>query len=211
MLRIKLLADKVFNLTPEVRIAFALHVIRSNFAVEPRHAFTAGGILLIVEAVVAEDLRLGVVGSPNFLASVQNSMRLIKISGLDDIVGNDAIMLPRLGDGVDLDGEKDGDVVAIELASEHYDGGASPTLAEQDDPGRRFFVRAQGTVMVFVDQVDNAAVGRPAVTILKDLNVCIFRGGLSNAFRYEYRSMMGIIVPDEAAHKTYKNVRRGLR
>jgi len=211
MLRIKLLADKVFNLTPEVRIAFALHVIRRNFAVEPRHAFTPGGILLVIEAVVAEDLRLGVVSSPNFLASVQNSMRLIKISGLDDVVGNDAIMLPRLGDGVDLDGEKDGDVVAIELASEHYDGGASPTLAEQDDPGRRFFVRAQGTVMVFVDQVDNAAVGRPSVTILKDLNVCIFRGGLSNAFRYEYRSMMGIIVPDEAAHKTYKNVRRGLR
>src|SRR4029077_11359622 len=97
--------------------------------------------------------------------------RLIKINGLNDIVGNDAIVLPRLSDGVDLHREEDGDVVSTQFASEYHGSGGSPTLAKENDASRRFFVRAQATVMVFVDETNNALIGRPAMTILENLHI----------------------------------------
>jgi hypothetical protein len=103
-LRRQLLTNEAFDLIPKVRVALALHVVRRYSAIEPRHAITLHGILVIIEAVVAQDLSFGIVGGMNFAASVQNSMWLVEIGGLDDIVGNDAVVLPGFCDRIDLDG-----------------------------------------------------------------------------------------------------------
>ena len=210
-LRFKLLANEALDLIPKVGIAFALHVIRCNSAVEPRHAVTLDRILMVVKSIVAEDLGLGVVRSPNLAASMQNAMRLVKIGGLDDVVRNDPIVLPRLGNRVDLDSEEDRDFVSIEFAGQEYDCRSTPALAEQDDARAGFFFGAEIAVVIFVDEANDAVISRFSMTVLKHLYVGIFRGGLSDPLCQENWSVMGIVVADKAAYKANEDVRRRLR
>lgn len=166
---------------------------------------------MVIEAVVSQDLGFGIVGRMNFAASVENSMRLVKIGGLEDIVWNDAIVLPGFCDRVDLNCQEDRDITAIKLAGEQYDCGRAPALAEEDDASAGFFFGAEIAVVVFVDEADDAAIGRLAVTVLEYLDVCVFRGRLSHSLCQKNRSMMRIVVPNEAPHKADEDIGRRLR
>ena len=62
-------------------------------------------------------------------------MRLIEVDRRGDIVGNDLVVLPGLGDAVHLHRQEHRDSRAIQFARQQYHGGSSPTVAEENDVG----------------------------------------------------------------------------
>jgi len=86
-------------------IAFTLHVVGSKDAVEPGSFRALDGMFFVIDEVVAQDFCLGGVSGGDLWAAVDEAMRLIKIDGLGDVVGNDGILLPEFGHAIHLDGE----------------------------------------------------------------------------------------------------------
>src|SRR5579862_8453068 len=134
-----------------MRIALALHVAGSEGALEPDGFSTPGGGFAVIEAVVAENVSLGIVGGADDRSAMNQTMRLIKVGGIFNIVGDNAIVLPKLRDTVDLNGEQDRNANAIQFTSEHDYGGGSPTVAEQNNPGPRFLFRGENAVVIAVE------------------------------------------------------------
>jgi hypothetical protein len=134
-------------------------------------------------------------------------MGLVEVGSLGYVVGDDIVMLPRFCDRVYLYCQEHGDVLLVEFAGQQHDRGSSPTLAEKNDAGRRFFLRAQIAVMVLIDQLQDAVVRRFAVAVFENANVCVFRGRFPNVLRKKNGAVAMIRVPDKPTDETYKNIR----
>lgn len=119
------LANQVLDLRPEAGVALALHVAGGEGVLEPGGSGAGDGGFLVVEAVVAEDLGFGIIGGGDFGAAVDQAVGLVKICRGGDVVGDDFVVLPGLGDAVDLNRQEHGDSDAIEFAREHDHGGRS--------------------------------------------------------------------------------------
>src|ERR1700757_1123441 len=131
----------------------------SEYALEPGTAAALHWFLPVIEAVVSKNLRLGIVGSDDLGAAVQQSMRLIKVHCLGDIVGDDLIALPRFLDAVDLYRKQHRDSSPIQFARQHDDGRSSPTVAEENDARLRFFLVAEDAIVIAVEEAKNGFVG----------------------------------------------------
>src|SRR5579862_5025719 len=157
---------------------------------EPRSALALHWSFLVVEAVVAENLRLGIIGGLDLCSPMHQAVRLIKIYRGRDIVGDNLVVLPRLGDAVNLDGEQHWDSRPIQFARQHHYGGGSPAVAKQDDPRLRFFLGAQNSVMIDVEQAQNCLVRSPSVAVFKNLDRVAFREALANLLGKFYGSVL---------------------
>ena len=79
-LGLEALADQGFDLGPEMGIAHALHVVGSQGAVHPGHAFALDGVFLVIEEIISQDLRLGI-GGGDLGAAVKDAVRLVEVHG----------------------------------------------------------------------------------------------------------------------------------
>ena len=86
------------------RRTFALHVAGGEDAVPPGGFRAVHRTFLVIDAVVAEDFGLSRIGGGDLAAAVNEAFGLIKVDGFGDVIGNDGIVLPKLGDAIDLDG-----------------------------------------------------------------------------------------------------------
>ena len=84
--------------------------------IEPSHGWALYRLFAIVVAVVAEDFGLRGIGGGDAGASVHEAVRLIEIGRGGDVIGNDGIVLPEFRNAIDLHGEKNRNVSAIEFA-----------------------------------------------------------------------------------------------
>src|ERR1700686_796703 len=179
----------------------------SEYVLEPGTAAALHRLLPVIEAVVSKNLRLGIVGSYDLCAAVQQAMGLIKIPCLGDIVGDDLIALPRLLNAVDLHRKQHRDSCSIQFARQHDDGRSSPTVAEENDARLRFFLIAEDAIVIAVEQAKNGFVGGSPVAVLKDLDYVACRKVLPNALRQFHRAVARIIMALKAARKTDEDVR----
>jgi len=209
--RLQALADQVFDLGPEMRIALALDVAGHEGPANPGRCLAFNRSLVVVVTIVAEDLSLRSVGGMNHGAAMDQAVRLVEVGGGSYVVGDDSIALPELGDAVDLHGEQHGDADAIQFAGEKNDGRGSPTVAEQDDMGLGLFLVGQDSIVVAIKQAQNGVVGGLPVTILEDLDVGVVGEILANALRQLYRSMIRTVVAYETTCESDDDRRRGWR
>jgi hypothetical protein len=200
--------DEILDLRPEAGIALALHMAGGESALEPRCSGARHGSLLVVEAVVAENPGFGIIGGGDLGAAVDQAMRLIKIHRGGDVVGDDLVVLPGLGDAVDLHGEQHGDSNTIQFAREHHYGGRSPTVAEQNDARLGFFLGAQNAVMIHVEPAKDGFVSGSSVTVLEDLDGRVFRQVGLNSVGQLHGAVIEIVVAHEAAGEADEDVRR---
>src|ERR1700730_1480587 len=158
----------------------------SEYVLEPGTAAALHRLLPVIEAIVSKNLRLGIVGSYDLCAAVEQAMRLIKVYGLGDIVGDDLVALPGLINAVDLYRKQHRDSCSIQFARQHDDGRSSPTVTEENDSRLRFFVIAEDTIVIAVEQAKNGFVGGSPVAGLKDLDDVACRKALPNSLRQLY-------------------------
>src|SRR5579862_5803166 len=81
------------------------------------------------------------------------------------------MLVAGFADGVDLDGEGDGNATAVQFAGEFGGLGGPRTAAVDDDGGRLFCERGEDAVVVGVEEADELMEGFSAVVIAKDFNV----------------------------------------
>lgn len=186
----------------------ALHVAGGKGTFEPGCAFATDGLFLVVEAVVAEDLRFRIVGGGDLGATVDQAMGLVEVDGGGDVFGDDFVVLPRFRDAVDLNCQQDWNANSVQFAGEHDYGGGSPTVAEEDDAGLRFFLVAEDAVVVAVEFAEDCVVGGAAVAVLEDLDLGVGQGG-AHVLSELYGAVVGVVVADEASGEADENVRGG--
>ena len=197
--RLQALPDQALNLRPEVRIARTLNVVGHERPVKPGRSLAPDRGLVVIVAIVAEDLCLGAVGGADKRPAMDQAMRLEEIHGGGDVFGNDSIALPEFGYAVDLHGEQHRDAHTIQLASEKNNRRCPPTMTEEDDMGLRFFLIGKDSIVIAIKQAKNLLVGRLPVAILEDLNVSSVRDDLLDALGQLYRAMVRVVVAYESA------------
>lgn len=116
------LADQVLDLGPEMRITFALDVAGHERSANPGRYLAFNRGLVVVVAIVAEDLRLRGVGSTDHGAAMDQAVRLVEVGCGGDVFGDDPVALPKLGDAIDLHGQQYGDADAIQFPSQKNHG-----------------------------------------------------------------------------------------
>jgi len=87
-------------------------VVGGKYTVEPGSLRALDRVLLVVDEVISQNVRLGRISSFDLRAAVDDAMGLIEIDGLGDVVGNDGILLPEFGDAIHLDGEQNRNALA---------------------------------------------------------------------------------------------------
>ena len=132
-------------------------------------------LFLVIETVVAENLRLRIVRGCDLGAAMNQTVRLVEIHRRGDVLRDDAVILPRLGDAVDLYSQQHRDSGAIQFARQHHDRGRSPTVAKENDVRPRLFFVAENAVVIAVEQTKDRVVSGLPVAVLEDPNVGIFR------------------------------------
>ena len=80
-------------------------------------------------------------------------------------------------------------------------------MTEENDSRLRFFVIAEDTIVIAVEQAKNGFVGGSPVAVLKDLDDVACRKALPNSLRQLYRPVARTIVTLKAARKTDEDIR----
>src|SRR5215469_1359025 len=168
-------------------------------------------ILFVVEAVIAGDLRLAIVSGPDQLQPVKKPVRLIEVHCGRYVFRNHIMPLPRLGNAVDLYGEQDWNVDAIQFARQDDHGRSSPTLAEQDDPRPGLFFGAEHSIAICVEQMQDIPVSRLSVAVFVDLDVRALRSELMNLLSDDNGSVVRVGVAYESPYETYDHIGNVLR
>ena len=88
-LRREALAHHGFDLRPEMGVALALHVARSENAIGPGSLGTLDGVLAVIHKEVSENQSLRRIGGNDLRLTMDDTVSLIKIDGLGDVVGDD--------------------------------------------------------------------------------------------------------------------------
>lgn len=137
-------------------------------------------------------------------------MWLIKIHSSSDIFGNDAVMLPKFGDAIDLNGEHHRDSRILQFAGKEDHRRGAPTVPEENDVRTRFFGIRKRTVVIVIQQAKNGFKSLFPAAVFENPDVRIFRKFLLDALGENYRAMMWIIVTDETTRKSHQDVRGSL-
>ena len=204
-------ADEIFDLRPDVGIAFGLHVTWGDDAIEPGISFAADGRLPVVETIGPEDPSFGIVGSLDCGAAMDDSVWLVEVDCHRHVFRDDSIILPGLCDAIDLDRQHYRDAEAIQFAREDHRGRTAPAVADEHDVRSGFFIVAQHAVMVRIKQVEDGFEGCLAMAVLENFDVSIFGGILLKKPCDLDRVMVHIVVAEESADESDKDVGRRLR
>src|SRR5580765_3858351 len=186
-------------------------MIRGNDAVEPGISQADDRRLLIVETIVAEDTGFGIVGGLNFGAAMDESVRLVKVHCCRHVFRDDSIVLPELGDAIDLHGQHHWDADAMQIAREEHHRRSAPAMTEQHDVRRGLFFFTKHAVLVGIKQAKDRFEGRLAMPVLEDLDVGIFGGIPLKTLRDLDGTVIRIVMADESADETDENIGWGLR
>ena len=145
------LSHQGFDLRPEAGIALALHVVRGEDPVDPGSLRALHGSFAVIDAVVPQYVSFGGIGGHDLRAAMDQTVRLVKIYGLGNVAGYHGIVLPKLGDAIDLYRKQDRDAIPLQIAGKHDRCGSSPTLAEQDNACPCLFLRRQKAVPIAIE------------------------------------------------------------
>src|SRR5258708_34694786 len=96
------LPHHTFDLRPDAAIALTLHVACGKNAAEPGCLRALDWILLVILPVISQYLGLSRISGSDLGPAMKDAVRLIEIHGCGDVVGNDGVVLPRLGDAIHL-------------------------------------------------------------------------------------------------------------
>lgn len=206
-----MLLDQGFNTRPELGVAFALHVAGGEDAVPKRVFGALRGTLFIVHEVVSQNHSLCRVGRDDSAAAMDDAFGLVEVDGFGNVVWDDGVVLPQLGDAIDLNGEANGNTGAAQIAGKRHGCGRSPALAEEHDVGALSFVLRQDAVVIRVEQANDGLEGLFSATIFEDSNVSTGRDGLANSLGEQDGGVMGIIVIYESADESDDDVGWGGR
>ena len=131
--------DQRLYLIPYFRITLNFRVRFHQHPIEPGIAFAADRVRFIVVSKVSHNLRTGRIGSANCTLAMHDSIRLVEIYRLPYIGGNKVIVLPDLGDAVDLNGEENRDAILLEFPRQRDCLRSTPAVSEDDNAGVLFF------------------------------------------------------------------------
>jgi len=171
-------------------------------------------IFPVVDAVIPQNLGLRWVGGGNLRPAVEDAVRLIKVDRLRDVTGDDGIVLPDFGDAVDLHGEQNGNSCLLQVTSQQYSSGSSPTMSENDDACSRLFFGGKTAVVIDIEQAHDGVVGTLPAAVFEDPNVGVFGSRALDPLSKTNGAVVKIVVAYEAAHETDDNAGgncRGLR
>ena len=188
-----------------MRIALALHVAGSEETLDTGLVGARDWIFPVVDAVIPQNFGFRRVGGRNLFSAVEDAMRLVEVHRLRDVARNDGIVLPDLGDAVDLHGEQNGNPRLLQVASEQYGGCGSPTVAEDDNASPSFFFSGEATVVIDIEQAHDRIVGTLPAAVFKDGNVGVLGRGSLDSLGEANRAVVKIVVAYEAAHETDDN------
>ena len=94
--------DKLFNLRPDLRIAFDRRVPLEENPVVPWIGATLSRLLVVFEPQIAKDGSARGIGSNDHRAAVNNAFALVEIYSFVDVGRNNGIVLVMFADAVDL-------------------------------------------------------------------------------------------------------------
>jgi len=106
------------DLRPKAGIALALHVAGSEDSLPPGGFGAFDRSLFVIDAVVPEDLSACGIGGSDLATAVENARGLIKIYGLGNVIGNDRVVLPPLGDTIHLHRQRNGNALLSEITGQ---------------------------------------------------------------------------------------------
>lgn len=129
-------------------------------------------------------------------------MRLIEVDRFRDIGGNHGIVLPELGDAINLHGQQDRNAVSLQIARQQHGSRSAPAMAEEHDVGMSLFGFGESPVAIEVEQMHDRFEGVPAVTVFEDLYVRVRGKTTLYALGELHGAMMRIVVADESAHES---------
>jgi hypothetical protein len=195
-----------FDPRPETRVAFALHVAGSKHAVNPGSLRALDWIFPVIGEVIPQNFCLRGISGRDLRPAVDDAMGLIKIDGLGDIVGNNGIVLPDLGDAIHLHRQQNRYARSAQFASEQHCGRCSPALAEQDNSGAGFFFGGESAVAVGIEQPHDGIKGPLPAPVFENSDVSVFGNDGADSLRQPNRAVVRVVVADEAAHKTDDDV-----
>jgi hypothetical protein len=169
--------------------------------VKPRIGGARDGIFSVIHQIIAENLRSRGFGGRDAGPAVNQAMGLIIIHRFGHVAGNYRVVLPKLGDAIDLRRQQNGDPGALQITRERDRRGCPPTVPEKYDAGRAFFLCGKNAVAVRIERAKDRPVGVPAVTIFKHLHKSTFGGRKANALGQLNRALVHIVVANEATDK----------
>ena len=102
---------------------------------------------------------------------MDQAVRLIKVYRLDHVGRNEGVVLPELGNAIDLNCQQYGNSIALQVAGEHDGGSGSPAMAKKNDVSVGFFIIRQPAVAVGIELSKHRLVRLLPVTILEDFHV----------------------------------------
>ena len=200
------LTHEYFDAVPELGITLALHVAGGEGSIEPRCCFTLHRMLTVVKTIIAKDLGLGLIFGLDSGAPVHQAMRLIEVDGSGDIVGNDSIMLPKLGHAIDLHRQQNRDSSPVQFPRQEHHRSRSPAVPKKDDTRLGFLLFAEASVVVAVQQAEDGPVSLFAAAIFEYLDVSAAGSALPQALGQLHRPVMGVVVTYKSPRKANQNV-----
>jgi len=165
-------------------------------------------MLLVIHAVISEDLSLRRISGRDSSPAMDDAVRLIKIHGLGDVVGDDGIVLPHFGNAIYLHRQQNRHAFPPQVARQQHRRGCSPTVAEENNASPRFFLGGKNAVVIRVQQVDDSIVGLFPVPIFKNPNVGGFWNSSPDLLREFDRAMVRIVMAYETTYETDYDVGR---
>ncbi len=164
--------------------------------------------LLVIDAVVSQDGGLCRIGCRDLRPSVDQAVRLIKIDGLGDVVGDDGILLPQFGNTIHLHRQQHRDTLAPQIAGQQDCRGSSPTVAEENYAGPSLLFAGKNSVVIRVQKSNDGIVGSLPPPVLEDTDKGLFGNSSLDLLRQLNRAVVRAVVSDEATHKTDHNAGR---
>lgn len=202
-------ADQRLHVIPNLRIAFYLGVRFGEVAVPPRIVFVAiHWVGCVIETKVSDNVRAGRICRVNFGASMRGSIGLIKIGSLSHVRRNNAIILSKLPDAIDLDGQKHWNAIGIQFARQVDGFRTSPAVAVENDAGILFFFCCQPSFMVSIQELQDFLISALSAVILKNLDVNAGRIFTAKARGELDLGVNGIVAADKSSHESDHDGRR---
>lgn len=144
---------------------------------------------------------MGGIGSHDLPTAMHNTLGLVKVHGFGNIVRDDGIVLPPLRNAINLNGQRNRNPHALQIAREKHGRGRSPTVTEEDDPRVSFFLRAENPVVVSIEQSQHSIKGILPAAVLKNLNISAVGNSAPDLLGKDHGPMMRVFMADETTYE----------
>lgn len=96
----------------------------------------------------------------------------------------------------------------MQVASEQYGGGCSPTVAEDDNASPSFFFRGEVSVVIDIDQAHDRIVSTLPAAVFEYTDIGVFGSGALDSLGEANRAVAKVVVAYEATNETDHNAGR---